>query len=126
LDEFVRPVSVEADLDERMSQIGLDFSSSRLERIRIIEFTKALMPLEDSELENIRGRELPRRSGRQRRKHVLTKKTYTKRKAHTHGGKGAEAEGQDGTYEDLARGTLEGQTRQHQCLFGLGVLFLSL
>jgi hypothetical protein len=31
LDEFVRPVSVEADFDDRMSQIGLNFSSSRLE-----------------------------------------------------------------------------------------------
>jgi len=31
----------------------------------------------------------------------LRKKTYTKRKAHTHGGKGAEAESQDRIYEDL-------------------------
>ena len=31
----------------------------------------------------------------------LTEKTYAKRKAHTHGGKGAEAESQDRIYEDL-------------------------
>jgi hypothetical protein len=31
----------------------------------------------------------------------LTKKTYTKRKAYTDGGKGAEAESQDRAYEDL-------------------------
>ena len=31
----------------------------------------------------------------------LRKKTYAKRGAHTHGGKGAEAESQDRIYEDL-------------------------
>ena len=30
-----------------------------------------------------------------------TKKTYAKRKAHTHGGKGAKAESQDRIYDDL-------------------------
>ena len=82
MDEFVRPVSVEADF-ERMSEIGLNFSSSRLERIRIIEFTKALMTLEHNELENTRGRELPRRSSRQRRKHIHSRRRHTRRGKHT-------------------------------------------
>ena len=45
----------------------------------LIEFTKALMTIEENELENIRGRQLPRRSGRQRRKRVHSRRKHTRR-----------------------------------------------
>jgi hypothetical protein len=48
----------------------------------LIEFTKALMSLKANELENIKGIELPRRSGRQRRKHVHSRRRRTRRGKH--------------------------------------------